>query len=341
MSKAKALHDQSEIMEKILGHKKIVGAQSVSEKSASIFVMQNALEGHERSKISFFGTGIKRINDDDYRAAVYVQRKQDMDSELVKEAEEMSNGEAIIEYVGMVTTTENVKQMAAISDLLVGRSIGHTSITAGTLGLFVKDNQTNETLILSNNHVLANNNQANIGDDIVSPGPIDGGRLPADLAGNLVRFVDVQFGTGGLNHVDGALCSIDAGRDIAGNFVTGVPGLPTNTIIRSDVNVAAISENVHKVGRTTGATSGEVTDTNVHIYVDAGGIIASYSDQIAISSSTGRFSAGGDSGSAILNDNADVVGLLFAGSPDGGKFGTGVTFANPIHRVFDELDIRL
>jgi hypothetical protein len=41
-----------------------------------------------------------------------------------------------------------------------GASIGHFQITAGTLGCLVKDRKTGNTLILSNNHVLANSNEA-------------------------------------------------------------------------------------------------------------------------------------------------------------------------------------
>ena len=44
-----------------------------------------------------------------------------------------------------------------------GVSIGHYQITAGTFGAVVRDRTTNERLILSNNHVLANSNNANPG----------------------------------------------------------------------------------------------------------------------------------------------------------------------------------
>src|SRR3989338_2088245 len=37
-----------------------------------------------------------------------------------------------------------------------GASIGHYKITAGTLGCLVRDKKSGKTLILSNNHVLAN-----------------------------------------------------------------------------------------------------------------------------------------------------------------------------------------
>ena len=53
----------------------------------------------------------------------------------------------------------------------LGVSIGHPDITAGTLGFKVKDGAGN-SYILSNNHVMANSNQASIGDNILQPGAV-------------------------------------------------------------------------------------------------------------------------------------------------------------------------
>ena len=75
-----------------------------------------------------------------------------------------------------------------------GVSIGHVAITAGTLGcLVLKDG---ELVILSNNHVLANSNDATLGDSILQPGPIDGGKSPGDVIATLYDFVPINFGVG-------------------------------------------------------------------------------------------------------------------------------------------------
>lgn len=74
-----------------------------------------------------------------------------------------------------------------------GVSIGHYKITAGTLGTIVTDKNTGEKLILSNNHVLANSNNALVGDAILQPGPADGGQNPADMVARLERFVQIRF----------------------------------------------------------------------------------------------------------------------------------------------------
>ena len=74
-----------------------------------------------------------------------------------------------------------------------GVSMGHYKITAGTLGTLVTDRLTGERLILSNNHVLANVNDASAGDPVLQPAPRDGGRNPADVVAHLERFIPLQF----------------------------------------------------------------------------------------------------------------------------------------------------
>ncbi|MBZ0276878.1 MAG: S1 family peptidase [Anaerolineae bacterium] len=74
-----------------------------------------------------------------------------------------------------------------------GVSIGHFKITAGTLGTIVTDRKTGEKLILSNNHVLANSNDAQVGDPILQPGYSDGGINPDDVIARLERWVKIRF----------------------------------------------------------------------------------------------------------------------------------------------------
>src|SRR6266581_4770189 len=64
-----------------------------------------------------------------------------------------------------------------------GLSIGHYAVTAGTLACLVKD--AGETFILSNNHVLANENRGVEGDPILQPGAFDGGKTDRDVIGRL------------------------------------------------------------------------------------------------------------------------------------------------------------
>jgi hypothetical protein len=74
-----------------------------------------------------------------------------------------------------------------------GVSAGHFKITAGTLGTIVRDKNTGDRLLLSNNHVFANSNDAQIGDPILQPGPMDGGQNPADMVARLERYVRLRY----------------------------------------------------------------------------------------------------------------------------------------------------
>jgi hypothetical protein len=84
-------------------------------------------------------------------------------------------------------------------DVLIGGiSIGHGSVTAGTLGAFVWDTTTQELLCLTCAHVAAPLGAA-VGDPIYQPGPLDIhkrlGRQPndSDIAGYLTRWIPISF----------------------------------------------------------------------------------------------------------------------------------------------------
>lgn len=78
-------------------------------------------------------------------------------------------------------------------EIPAGVSAGHFAITAGTLGAVVKDRMTGEKLLLSNNHVFANSNDAQLGDAILQPGPADGGQNPGDQVARLERFIPLTY----------------------------------------------------------------------------------------------------------------------------------------------------
>lgn len=214
-----------------------------------------------------------------------------------------------------------------------GYSIGHRDITAGTFGLPVKRGTT--WLALTNNHVAANSNAALIGDSILQPGPHDGGTLPA--WGTLDAFHPIKFEASRnlwqlfldwllrrqpppapINYIDAAICqSSDIKPEVAGlGPATGVHYL------------VDLDQPVQKVGRTTGHTKGYVVGINGYVRVGYGNSgNAAFDNQIILEGYDGaEFSAGGDSGSAILTPTMKVVGLLFAG-------GGNQTIANPIADV--------
>ncbi|MFN9546706.1 MAG: hypothetical protein ACK6AD_06510 [Cyanobacteriota bacterium] len=219
-----------------------------------------------------------------------------------------------------------------------GISLGHVKVTAGTQGVLCRGRKAprnQRLMILSNNHVLANCNNAALGDPIVQPGTYDGGKAPQDTIAVLESFRLMNF-SGGNNLIDAAtawawpdrvrkeLFYISGGRLIyftVGSLpVAAVPGLA-----------------VGKSGRTTQLTSGQVVAVGVTINVGyPGGRVGKFVNQIAIRAASGDFSQGGDSGSLIWTRDSRraPVGLLFAG-------GGGTTFANRITDVLAALDVTL
>lgn len=239
-----------------------------------------------------------------------------------------------------------------------GVSIGHEYITAGTFGAVVLDNATNKKLILSNNHVLANSNSASIGDNIIQPGYADGGRSPQDRIASLERFVPIIFeksddttcfianGVAGIANtiarIMGSKSQLKAFRaDQAPNEVDAAVATPWGDSIKDEIlEIGFVTETttpeldmpVKKSGRTTGLTTGTITELNALVQVGYGdGKTALFENQII----TTDMSEPGDSGSLLVDAEANkAVGLLFAGSDE-------VTVHCPINRVLELLDIHI
>jgi len=240
-----------------------------------------------------------------------------------------------------------------------GVSLGHYQISAGTFGAVVRDRMTGERLILSNNHVLANNNNAAPNDPILQPGPADGGTLRYDAIAQLVRFCPLLFNSEpgecayaelyvrAGNYVAGLLGShhrITASRynPQAVNLVDAALARPADESqildeildigLVEDTMPAELGMQVRKSGRTTGLTQGEVIVMDATVSITYGTEkIATFENQIL----TTAMSQGGDSGSLlVVADENSAVGLLFAGS-------TQSTVYNPIKIVLDCLEVNL
>jgi len=212
----------------------------------------------------------------------------------------------------------------------IGVSTGHPDITAGTIGCRVTDGT--NVYALSNNHVYANVNEANIGDNVLQPGSYDGGINPDDAIGTLRDFEEVRFD--GTNNVIDAAIALSS-TDLLGK-ATPASGY---ALPKSATYPASIKLPVKKYGRTTGLTKGKVYAINATVNVDYGASrIARFVNQIVIT--PGTFSAGGDSGSLIVVDNTrsshdrKAIGLLFAGS-------SSYTIANPINPVLTRFGVTI
>ena len=127
-----------------------------------------------------------------------------------------------------------------------GFSIGHFQIKGGTMATAVFDTNPMPSMLsryymLSNNHILANANQAAIGDPILQPAPMDGGTMPSDVIAHLSRFIPLHF-DGRPNSVDAALAEgefHELDREIVKiGYVRGI-------------KPPALNKVVQKTGRTT------------------------------------------------------------------------------------------
>lgn len=212
-----------------------------------------------------------------------------------------------------------------------GVSGGHPKVTAGTISPF----RLNEILyIVSNNHVIANCNECSLGDQTWQPGKADGG-TPADTIGHLSIWVPIKF------EGDNSTCPIAKAIVATLNFLArifgsktriGTKSLQVNTVdcavsrplddddILEDIldigkptgfGEANINDAIKKRGRTSKLTQGTVLDTSGVARVNYGsGRTAVFEDQII----TTAIAEPGDSGSLVLNEKNEIVGLLFGGS---------------------------
>lgn len=240
-----------------------------------------------------------------------------------------------------------------------GMSIGHYKITAGTFGAVVKDEKTGEPLILSNNHVLANatdgsDGKSSIGDPILQPGSYDGGSM-SDVIAHLERFIPIiknsgqtscpvatrieklvnsflkflkpdyrmQFikTTSSHNLIDAAVA-----KPLKSEYITAeiMDMGKINGITEPKIGMA-----VKKSGRTSGVTMSEIKALDVVLKVMLGpSEEATFYEQIL----TGPLAQPGDSGSLVVDENMNAVGLLFAGSDE-------ATIINPIINVMKLLKV--
>lgn len=198
---------------------------------------------------------------------------------------------------------------------------------SGTLGSLVEAGGV--FYILSNNHVLARSDQAAPGEDISQPGLVDNGcQIPPIVADFTAAS---PLGT----NVDAALAQLRTGEMNTSGTIEDI-GTISGVVRAPSVGLA-----VEKSGRTTGLTTGSIGSVNTSVRVQyqkrcgsGKKFTVSYTNQVVINGST--FSAGGDSGSLIVSNDAchQPVALLFAGSRTS-------TIGNPVGEVLTALSSAL
>ena len=223
----------------------------------------------------------------------------------------------------------NPNQLAQSLPVKLGTSGGNADdisgrfCCGGTLGSLLTRN--GSFYILSNNHVLARSDQAAPGEPISQPGIIETNCSTAGThtVANLTSFVNLQ--AAGTN-VDAAIALIVPGAvDLTGDILllgsTATGSTPDAGPPHQGRGIlASVGKQVAKSGRTTGLTCSTVSTTSLNTSVTYqtqcnGGtnFSVTYRNQIAVTGA--GFSAGGDSGSLIVDElTADPVALLYGGS---------------------------
>jgi hypothetical protein len=205
-----------------------------------------------------------------------------------------------------------------------GMSIAHERVTSGTFGCLLEDGH-GKSFILSCAHVLSD--AAGLaGDVILQPAPHYGGVRPQDEIGRLTKTLPLWNG----------ICIADAAIAEANpaNVLPNVQGIGKPAGVRTS---APIGLAVQKSGDQTGVTTGLVvgikaTIPNLQIN---GAANVSFDDVII----TTPMSIGGDSGSLLMDNTLEAVGMLFGGLVIGSQ--PTISWYNPLEPILTHFGLSL
>jgi hypothetical protein len=222
----------------------------------------------------------------------------------------------------------------------IGISTGNANdVSAGTIACRVRDAAGN-VYALSNVHVYAPNNLDNLGalyDTVSQPGVYDIPGYTYDSSYYLGQVADYLPIDGSIlailfdiNFIDAAIARTDPSLlgQATPSWGYGIPKKRTAN--------AVLGMPVKKFGRSSELTHGVVTGVNARIIVGYGpDWYAAFSGQIVVESDT-PFILPGDSGSLLVSEGNNPVGLLFAGDESG-----QTAFANDIDKVLQEFKVTI
>lgn len=274
--------------------------------------------------------GISAAEDGEHRLAIRVQHPLLLAGHEVEEISRMAAGEVDVKYIGRIHTLGTAPWYQSLCrPVRIGCCLSHRNVTVGTLGAMVRrGNQS--PMVLSNNHVLANENKAKTGDPILQPAPADGGEDPEDRVATFSACVRLKFP--GPNAVDCAVAALQPGIAFDSSHIDQIgilAGVRSHALSKGD--------SVLKLGQTSGKTTGTISAIeldNLVIGYDSGDAV--FDGQIEIeSSSTAPFSQLGDSGSLIVDADLNAAALLFSENDQ------GQSYANLMTTVLSALSVQL
>lgn len=192
------------------------------------------------------------------------------------------------------------------------------NINAGTLGFFSALADGRHCLV-SCAHVLSAQNKGVLGEDRIQQPP-DFSYFPDSDVAELLRFTPIVASPAGarvnpgmitFNRVDAACALLNPSMRYRQAYDATRPKEALPPTFQAP---AKIDMPVHKVGRTTNITWGVVK----YIGVQLGPLTYSkigecwFENCIVVQGINGPFSAGGDSGSAVVGKNGELIGIVFA-----------------------------
>jgi hypothetical protein len=200
-------------------------------------------------------------------------------------------------------------------------------LMAGTLGAVVVRGE--KRFLLSNNHVLANENELPVGTVIYQPGLLDHGNPGTDAVARLAQFAPLSASAP--NRVDCAIAEIIDSELTSTRLVSSKIG----KLSGPQPIDAAQDMSVLKVGRGSGFTTGKVFDVSASLTLQYELGELTFADQILIRGTLAAFSEYGDSGALVIDAaTRRAVGLLIGGN---GEF----SIANHLDDVLTELGVTL
>lgn len=270
--------------------------------------------------------GHQLLENGEYILNIRVQRTDSYAYRLALEYLRMAKGEGNIGVIPKIAIppvnffkTRKKKTRGANrrfnSPLHIGASIGHLDGGTGTLGLFVEHK--GDPSFISCNHVMALLGKAENYDYIYHPGRSDKRNLSSDdRVAQLTRNVEISKNNE--NALDFAVAQLMDENNHTGNKIIDKFNSPfTGKEISSVDDYDLLSPNIdlHKVGRTTGYTSGTLSSFMDEITVNIpliGNVV--FENLIEIISPTKTpFTKPGDSGSVVFTEEMQAVGMHFAG----------------------------
>ena len=307
--------------------------ESIRALKAEISAEVVAQHGDSPDVVSFFaatepplpcGLGISLRDDGEHVLAVRTESPA-----IAAEMINRTNGEADVKIMRVSARISAGELQGAVRPLEPGAQVQIRGVNfVGTLGAFVRD-AAGVLYALSNSHVLADIGATPIGTGIGQP-------LGGSPIGVLSRHVPLSRTAPNL--VDAAIARLDKTTALVDGWNAAIAGrIKGPRLIGTD----DLGRTVTKVGRTTGVRIGKVTAVEVDglgVNYGSSGII-SFNDQIEVSGGAATdFSAGGDSGSLIIDSDGWALALLFAGGFDGVE---DRTYGNRIGNVLASLGVVL